>query len=76
MKKKIKNGTRCAAGGCVEIISKDLLMCRKHWRRVPNPIKRAVLKHYRPGQDITTASDLYMQNYSAAIRAVREKGAL
>lgn len=40
----------CHARGCSVAVKPELLMCLKHWRKVPRKIQRAVWAHYRPGQ--------------------------
>jgi hypothetical protein len=40
----------CHARGCTKHVKPELLMCGKHWRRVPRKIQRAVWSAYRPGQ--------------------------
>ncbi len=63
----------CAVPGCQARIKPVLLMCRTHWRRGPNPIKRAVFKHYREGQNSQTATPEYMEAYYAAVDSVKTK---
>lgn len=40
----------CHARDCQTPVKPELLMCYRHWQRVPHDIKRAVWAHYRPGQ--------------------------
>lgn len=63
----------CHAHGCTEHVPPELLMCRHHWRLVPTPLKRAVLRFYRPGQEISKRpSDAYLVAAANAINAVAE----
>lgn len=64
----------CHARGCVKEIKPELLMCWKHWCRVPRAIQRAVWRHYRPGQcDDKQPSAEWHQAADAAIGAVALK---
>lgn len=40
----------CHAIGCGRHTAPSYLMCKRHWRMVPQPIKGAVLARFRPGQ--------------------------
>lgn len=42
----------CHADNCDDPISPRLLMCKKHWRLVPEKFKHRVHKHYRGGQEV------------------------
>lgn len=50
---------QCHAKGCTKFVKPEMLMCFKHWRKVPRKLQLAVWKHYRPGQcddkDVTRA---------------------
>lgn len=54
----------CHAHGCTVSVPPRMLMCRRHWRRVPKPIQRAIWREYRRGQEID-------KNPSAAYLAVQ-----
>lgn len=45
-------GHTCHAEGCNVPVPPKLLMCLKHWRRVPRTIQREIWRHYRPGQEV------------------------
>jgi hypothetical protein len=48
-------------------------MCLRHWRLVPAPLKRAVWRHYRAGQEIDKCpSEAYMEAQRGAIDAVAQ----
>lgn len=65
-----RDHSRCAAEGCEVPVPSNLLMCRAHWYRVPVPIRRAVLHHWRNGP-----ARSYMHAREAAIEAVRKSEA-
>lgn len=49
----------CFAPDCAELVRDDLLMCRRHWYRVPLHLRRAVWAAYRgpgPGSGAHTAA--------------------
>lgn len=41
---------RCHATGCIRRVQPEMLMCRDHWRAVPDGIRKKVWAAYRPGQ--------------------------
>jgi diadenosine tetraphosphatase ApaH/serine/threonine PP2A family protein phosphatase len=63
----------CHAKGCPVPVPPRLLMCSRHWRRVPAELKRRVWLTYRRGQEITKdPSPEYLEAMNAAIAAVAE----
>lgn len=61
----------CHAKGCDVAVEPNLLMCLRHWRRVPRQLQKAVWKFYRPGQEEDKApSAEYIAAARAAIEAV------
>lgn len=42
----------CHAEGCPREVPPRLLMCPAHWRALPTRLKAAVLRSYRPGQEV------------------------
>ncbi len=51
-----------------------MLMCRPHWYAVPLPLRQAVLRHYRPGQEVTKDPSIAWVHASiAAIRSVAKR---
>ena len=42
----------CHARGCGTKIPRKMLMCHRHWFKVPKEIRDRVWKHYRPGQEV------------------------
>jgi hypothetical protein len=66
----------CHVRGCKVEVPPEMLMCRKHWRMVPPRIRRAVWRHYRPGQcDDKRPSKAWHEAADAAIAAVAKKEA-
>jgi hypothetical protein len=61
---------RCRANECGIAIDAKLLMCGKHWRLVPESLRRGVWRHYRDGQRIDTATAEYFQAAAEAVEAV------
>lgn len=62
---------RCHARGRSLEVEPKLLMCLRHWRRVPKPLQREVWRHYRPGQENDKLpSREYLTAANAAIDAV------
>jgi len=61
----------CHAKGCEVLVAPRLLMCLKHWRKVPLELQRKVWAHYRPRQEIDKRpSAAYLDAAQAAIDAV------
>lgn len=61
----------CHAIGCFTEVKPALLMCRAHWRLVPNNFKTAVLRTYRKGQEIDKKpTERYYRAQLAAINHV------
>jgi hypothetical protein len=64
----------CHARGCDVPCKPELLMCRRHWGRVPRVVQQDVWKHYRPGQcDDKDPSPAWHRAADAAIGAVAVK---
>ncbi len=62
---------RCHAKGCDVAVDPQLLMCLRHWRRVPRRLQNDVWKFYRPGQEVDkNPSREYLAAAAAAIEAV------
>lgn len=59
---------RCHASYCDRPTDPRLLMCPQHWRKVPRLLQLQVLRHYRPGQEVTKSPSLRWT--LAAYRAV------
>lgn len=69
---KPENKAECVADDCKILIPKRLLMCPKHWRKVPTHIKERIYAYYQPGQEIhKNYSDEYILAVMDAINAVR-----
>lgn len=61
----------CHAEGCPVEVAPSLLMCLKHWRMVPPPLKAAVWREYRRGQEVDKRpSPGYLKAAGDAIAAV------
>lgn len=66
----------CHAERCSVPVPPKLLMCRIHWYMVPEPLRRAVWRTYRPGQEIDKRpSAEYLEVMQSAIDAVAAKEA-
>lgn len=63
---------KCLAHDCAKRIDARFLMCAPHWSLVPGPIQKRVYAAYRPGQDITTASQAWHDAADEAKQAVRD----
>lgn len=67
----------CHAHGCDEKVPPELLMCSRHWKRVPKKLQKAVWANYRPGQcDDMSPSKEWHKAADAAILAVAKKEGL
>lgn len=66
---------RCHLPSCREEVPPRLLMCKRHWFMVPKPLRDAVWREYRPGQEEGNApvTKEYLQVAQAAIAAVQKK---
>lgn len=66
----------CHAEGCTAAVPPRMLMCWRHWKMVPLPLKQAVQFSYRPGQekDKRPSRD-YIWAVRQAINAVRDQEA-
>ena len=63
----------CHAFGCDRVIAPRFFMCPRHWAMVPPRHKAAVLRTYRPGQEIDKSpSPEYVAAATAARNAVRD----
>lgn len=64
----------CHARGCGIAVKPEMLMCRRHWFKVPQKIRDAVWEHYRDGQcDDKQPSEAWHEAADAAIGAVAAK---
>jgi hypothetical protein len=55
----------CPVAGCAAVISASRLMCRRHWYRLPKPIRDLVWFSWRSGAGLFTPA--YQHAASAAI---------
>ena len=62
---------QCPIGDCTWLLPAAKLMCLDHWRRVPEPLKRAVYAAYANGDGV--GSDELAAAHAAAIAAVERK---
>lgn len=61
----------CHAEGCTKDVPPKMLMCRRHWAKVPRQLQRLVWRHYRIGQEISKApSAAYMAAQRLAVASV------
>ena len=66
-----ENAHVCHATGCNTKVPPKMLMCRRHWFMVPKPLRDAVWREYRPGQEIRKdPTDEYMDVQRQAVEAV------
>jgi len=65
--------TTCWANGCERQIDDQYLMCSRHWRLVPQEVRNRVWRHFREGQDATTASQEYFEAAADAIESVARR---
>ena len=64
----------CHALGCTVEVPERIFMHREHWFMVPKPLRDAIWRHYRPGQEVTKdPSKAYVAAGTAAIAAVALK---
>lgn len=61
----------CHARECNVVVDPKLFMCRKHWLMLPSLYRRAILRSYRPGQEVDKRpSTIYLQMAKDAIKVV------
>ena len=48
----------CHAVGCPATVPPKMFMCRRHWFALPAPIRAAIWKEYRPGQELDKTPSL------------------
>lgn len=66
----------CHRPGCEKPVPPKVFMCRPDWSAVPAPLRREILRTYRPGQEITKdPSREYLAAAANAIEAVGPKPA-
>ena len=64
----------CHAVGCPVEVPPRLLMCFRHWRMVPKPLRDAVWAYYVPGQEVAKNPTLeYLKAASRAVGAVAKQ---
>jgi len=64
----------CHAIGCKVPVEPKMFMCKTHWFMVPDPIRRSVWHHYRPGQERDWRPSLaYCMIAKRAVEAVAKK---
>jgi len=67
----------CHALGCTVEVPEHIFMHREHWFMVPKPLRDAIWRTYRRGQEVTKdPSDEYITAAKAAIAAVARKEGL
>ena len=63
---------KCHVPGCPTEVPPHMLMCLKHWRRVPELLRKRVWRTYRKGQEIDkNPSPAYLEAATAAIKSVQ-----
>lgn len=69
-------GHVCHALRCAEEVPPRLLMCRRHWRKVPRRLQRALQAAYVPGQEARKdPSDEYLRIAGECVRVVADREA-
>ena len=64
----------CHANKCQTQVPPKMFMCKKHWFMVPQKLRDAIWREYRPGQEIRKdPSGAYLDVAHAAIVAVAEQ---
>jgi hypothetical protein len=58
----------CARPGCERLVPSNLLACREDWFALPKPLRDAVWRHYRQGQEHTgEISEAYLAAFRACL---------
>ena len=60
---------KCRATGCDVLINADFVMCNRHWKMVPIPLRNAIWRHARNRQPTTE----YLRLLAKAIDVVTAK---
>lgn len=64
----------CHAYKCNIQIPPKMLMCLKHWRKVPREIQNKIWATYRPGQEIDKIiTEEYSDAFDNAVESVARK---
>lgn len=65
----------CHVSSCVAKVPPRMLMCRPHWRQVPQALKDDVLNTYQQGQERgdVRPSVVWLKAARAAITAVEDR---
>lgn len=64
----------CHALGCSVDVPEHIFACKQHWYMVPKPLRDAIWRTYRRGQEVTkNPSKAYVAAATAAIAAVALK---
>lgn len=64
----------CHATGCKQIVVPAMFMCRTHWYWLPKPMRDAIWKAYRKGQELDKQpSAKYLKAAQEAIEWVADK---
>jgi len=64
----------CHAKACKVIVPPKRLMCKRHWFKVPENLRRKVWREYRPGQEADKEpTAAYLEAARRAIAAVQAK---
>lgn len=64
----------CVWPGCAAMLPSRQLGCKTHWFKIPLPLRRRILRHYKPRKPLTTE---YVQARRAVVEwiAAQEKAA-
>ena len=67
----------CHATGCATPVTPAMWGCRRHWFMVPKPLRDAIWRHYRAGQESDwQPSVAYLNAAKAAVEAVAKREGL
>lgn len=72
----MNNAHTCHAIDCDMLVPPKMLMCRDHWKLVPQTLQDAVWLHYRTGQEIDkeTSEEWQRAADAAIIYVARREG--
>jgi len=68
----------CHAFKCGVSIEPRKFMCPMHWRRLPAPLRAAILAAYKPGQEVTkdpSPAYLAVTSFASGLLAMADHGA-
>lgn len=69
----------CHWPGCPKLVPAAIFMCRAHWTRLPQPLRDAIGREYRPGStksETFLATARLVQDWIAGRINVRKDGSV